>query len=53
MTESVSNKNRGLRRRRPNFEDSSSSWLITYSDAITLLLAFFCDDFICLRFEPG
>ncbi|MGK0404986.1 MAG: chemotaxis protein MotB [Oleispira sp.] len=41
MTESVSNKQRGLRRRRPNFEDSSSSWLITYSDAITLLLAFF------------
>ena len=41
MTESVSNKHRGLRRRRPNFEDSSSSWLITYSDAITLLLAFF------------
>jgi chemotaxis protein MotB len=41
MTESVSNKYRGLRRRRPNFDDSSSSWLITYSDAITLLLAFF------------
>jgi chemotaxis protein MotB len=41
MTESVSHKQRGLRRRRPNFEDSSSSWLITYSDAITLLLAFF------------
>jgi chemotaxis protein MotB len=41
MTESVSNKHRSLRRRRPNFEDSSSSWLITYSDAITLLLAFF------------
>lgn len=41
MTESVSNKHRGLRRRRPNFEDSSSSWLITYSDAVTLLLAFF------------
>lgn len=41
MSESVSNKHRGLRRRRPNFEDSSSSWLMTYSDAITLLLAFF------------
>jgi chemotaxis protein MotB len=41
MTESVSNKYRGLRRRRPNFDDSSSSWLMTYSDAITLLLAFF------------
>jgi chemotaxis protein MotB len=41
MTESVSHKHRSLRRRRPNFEDSSSSWLITYSDAITLLLAFF------------
>jgi chemotaxis protein MotB len=41
MTELVSNKHRSLRRRRPNFEDSSSSWLITYSDAITLLLAFF------------
>lgn len=41
MTESVSNKHRGLRRRRPNFDDSSSSWLMTYSDAITLLLAFF------------
>jgi len=39
MQESV--KHRGLRRRRPNFDDSSSSWLITYSDAITLLLAFF------------
>ncbi len=34
-------KRRGLRRRRPNFDDSSSSWLVTYSDAITLLLAFF------------
>jgi chemotaxis protein MotB len=41
MTESVSNKHRSLRRRRPNFDDSSSSWLVTYSDAITLLLAFF------------
>ncbi len=41
MSESVSNKHRSLRRRRPNFEDASSSWLITYSDAITLLLAFF------------
>ncbi|MGK0249873.1 MAG: chemotaxis protein MotB [Oleispira sp.] len=41
MSESVSHKHRSLRRRRPNFEDSSSSWLITYSDAITLLLAFF------------
>jgi chemotaxis protein MotB len=41
MTESISNKHRSLRRRRPNFEDASSSWLITYSDAITLLLAFF------------
>jgi chemotaxis protein MotB len=41
MSESISNKHRSLRRRRPNFEDSSSSWLITYSDAITLLLAFF------------
>ena len=41
MTDSVSNKHRSLRRRRPNFEDSSSSWLITYSDAVTLLLAFF------------
>lgn len=41
MEESVSSKHRGLRRRRPNFDDSSSSWLITYSDAITLLLAFF------------
>lgn len=39
MQESV--KHRGLRRRRPNFDDSASSWLITYSDAITLLLAFF------------
>lgn len=41
MEESLSNKQRGLRRRRPNFDDSSSSWLVTYSDAITLLLAFF------------
>lgn len=41
MSESVSNKQRSLRRRRPNFDDSSSSWLVTYSDAITLLLAFF------------
>lgn len=41
MTNSVSNKHRGLRRRRPNFDDSSSSWLTTYSDVITLLLAFF------------
>ena len=40
MSES-STKQRGLRRRRPNFDDSSSSWLMTYSDAITLLLAFF------------
>ena len=39
MDEAV--KRRGLRRRRPNFDDSSSSWLVTYSDAITLLLAFF------------
>ncbi|KZZ41172.1 MAG: OmpA family protein [Saccharospirillaceae bacterium] len=39
MQESV--KSRGLRRRRPNFDDSASSWLVTYSDAITLLLAFF------------
>lgn len=41
MSESISNKHRSLRRRRPNFDDSSSSWLVTYSDAITLLLAFF------------
>jgi len=41
MSESVSNKHRSLRRRRPSFDDSSSSWLVTYSDAITLLLAFF------------
>ena len=41
MTNSVSNKQRSLRRRRPNFDDSSSSWLVTYSDVITLLLAFF------------
>ena len=41
MEESLSSKHRGLRRRRPNFDDSSSSWLVTYSDAITLLLAFF------------
>lgn len=41
MEESLSNKHRSLRRRRPNFDDSSSSWLVTYSDAITLLLAFF------------
>lgn len=41
MTDSISNKHRSLRRRRPSFEDSSSSWLITYSDAVTLLLAFF------------
>ena len=34
-------KQRSLRRRRPNFDDSSSSWLVTYSDVITLLLAFF------------
>jgi len=34
-------KSRGLRRRRPSYDDSSSSWLVTYSDAITLLLAFF------------
>lgn len=39
MTHTV--RTRGLRRRRPNFDDSSSSWLVTYSDAITLLLAFF------------
>ena len=41
MTDSISNKHRSLRRRRPTFEDSSSSWLITYSDVVTLLLAFF------------
>jgi len=41
MSDSASTRNRGLRRRRPNFDDSSSSWLVTYSDAITLLLAFF------------
>lgn len=41
MTDSVSNKSRSLRRRRPSFDDSSSSWLMTYSDVITLLLAFF------------
>lgn len=34
-------RQRGLRRRRPNYDDSSSSWLVTYSDAVTLLLAFF------------
>lgn len=38
---SDSTRGRGLRRRRPSFDDSSSSWLVTYSDAITLLLAFF------------
>ena len=38
---SHASRQRGLRRRRPNFDDSSSSWLVTYSDAITLLLAFF------------
>jgi len=38
---STSTRSRGLRRRRPNYDDSSSSWLVTYSDAITLLLAFF------------
>lgn len=41
MTDPVSNKSRSLRRRRPSFDDSSSSWLMTYSDVITLLLAFF------------
>ncbi len=41
MADSNSNKQRSLRRRRPNFDDSSSSWLVTYSDVITLLLAFF------------
>lgn len=41
MEDSSSVKSRGLRRRRPNFDDSASSWLVTYSDAITLLLAFF------------
>lgn len=41
MANSNSNKQRSLRRRRPNFDDSSSSWLVTYSDVITLLLAFF------------
>ncbi|WP_370291801.1 flagellar motor protein MotB [Thalassolituus sp.] len=39
MTHTV--RTRGIRRRRPNYDDSSSSWLVTYSDAITLLLAFF------------
>jgi len=38
---SYSARSRGLRRRRPSYDDSSSSWLVTYSDAITLLLAFF------------
>jgi len=38
---SHANRQRGLRRRRPSFDDSSSSWLVTYSDVITLLLAFF------------
>lgn len=38
---SHASRQRGLRRRRPNFDDSSSSWLVTYSDVITLLLAFF------------
>ena len=38
---SHADRQRGLRRRRPNFDDSSSSWLVTYSDVITLLLAFF------------
>lgn len=39
--ELTSTKSQGLRRRRPSFDDSSSAWLITYSDAITLILAFF------------
>ena len=39
MTHTV--RTRGIRRRRPSYDDSSSSWLVTYSDAITLLLAFF------------
>ena len=41
MSDVESQKHRSLRRRRPNYDDSSSSWLVTYSDAITLLLAFF------------
>lgn len=41
MSDAESQKHRSLRRRRPNYDDSSSSWLVTYSDAITLLLAFF------------
>lgn len=38
---SDSYKRRGLRRRRPVFDAEGDAWLVTYSDAITLLLAFF------------
>lgn len=39
-TEESSTKSGGLRRRRPEYDDSNA-WLVTYSDAITLILAFF------------
>lgn len=32
---------RGLRRRRETFDDDGGGWVVTYADAITLLLAFF------------
>jgi len=39
----MSNKvyKRGLRRRRATFEADGEGWIVTYADAITLLLAFF------------